>query len=226
VSHTTRLSNLTLTRPTTKFIKSKPTRELRGELDDIGDCFGEFTGNLRAALDNAGYTIAVATGKADSNNCAFPFAESLKHLISGMGKCKDLPKEIQSLFCGFQPYLGGDDLLWAINKACNTDKHRTCAPMFNIFARNDVSVGGTRFFQMPLKHTWDSAKNEMILFTLGPGPEKKFDYNFQFTVFIACDKIKTIEGEPILGIADRMGRKVESILMAIEAESRRLGFTM
>src|SRR5580700_6407816 len=34
--------------------KIKPSRELAREMDDIGDDFGEFAVNLRAALDNAG----------------------------------------------------------------------------------------------------------------------------------------------------------------------------
>ena len=66
--------------------KVKPTRALTGELNDIGDDFGEFVSNLRSALDNAGYAIAAATGKTDSKHCAFPFAASLPETVKACRK--------------------------------------------------------------------------------------------------------------------------------------------
>jgi len=211
--------------------KVKPRGELSSDFDDMGDAFGEFVQNLRAALDNTGYAIAVAIGKPDAKNCNFPFARSIDQMINAVGRCADLPREIQSLFCGFQPYLGGDDLLFAVNEACNTDKHKLAVPLFNVFIPSGIAVGGTRFFQMPLHHKWDSAKNEMELFTVGPpvrdasgsSPQKDFEYNLQFKVFIACDKIEGVVGQPILGVTHAMGCKVHGIIRAIEAESRRLG---
>lgn len=202
--------------------KVKPVRELSGELNDIGDVFGEFVQNLRSALDNAAYSIAIAVGKCNPKNCAFPFAGSLDKMPSALGRCADLPNEIQSLFVGFQPYNGGDDVLCAINQACNTDKHCTVVPAFTLFVREQVAVRGTRFFEMPLKHKWDSTKNEMILMTLGPGAPDDVKYDFQFTAFITLDKIEAVRGQPILTAAHAMGCKVQSILMAIEAEARRL----
>jgi hypothetical protein len=202
--------------------KIKPVRELGREMNDIGDTFGEFVINLRSALDNAGFAIATATGKSNAKNCNFPFAGSLADLNSAIGRCADLPTGIQSLFIGFQPYFGGDDLLCAINSACNTDKHRSVIPAFNVFIREQVSVRGTRFFEMPLEHKWDSAKNEMILITLGPGAPDDFNYSFQFNVFVALNEIRAVAGQEILGVAHAMGCKIESILMAIEAECRRL----
>ncbi len=74
---------------------------------------------------------------------------------------------------------------------------------------------------MPDPHVWDSAKNEMELVTLGPGAE--FDYDFKFTLSVAFNKIKVVDGQPALRVLDELGCKVQSILMAIEAEARRLG---
>jgi len=42
-------------------------------------------------------------------------------MSNSLGRAKDLPKEIHSLFCGFQPYRGGDDVLWALNEVCVAD---------------------------------------------------------------------------------------------------------
>ena len=213
-------------KPDHEIHKVKPARELRAELDDMGDVFGEFVQNLRASLDNAGYSTAASTGKPNAKNCNFPFARTIDHMVNAVGRCADLPREIQSLFCGFQPYLGGDDLLFAVNEACNTDKHKIVVPFFNVFVPSGIAVGGTRFFEMPLHHKWDSAKNEMELFTLGPDtpPNTRFDYNLQFAVFIATDEIEGIKGKPILGSAYAMGCKIHGIIRAIEVEALRLGF--
>ena len=203
--------------------KIKPTRELSREFDDMGDDFGEFAQNIRNALDNAGYAIAVAVGKPEAKNCAFPFAGSLDKTVSAIGRCADLPREIRSLFFGFQPYFGGDDLLCAVNEACNTDKHCTVIPAFTLFVSERVAIRGTRFFEMPLEHTWDGTKNEMVLMTLGPGAPDDVKYDFQFSVFVTLNEIDAVKGQPILATAHAMGCKIESILMAIEAETRRLG---
>jgi hypothetical protein len=79
--------------------------------ESIGNVLGDLVGNLREALDLAAYAIAIASGKIDPKYTAFPFAGSVSQMANSLGRSKDLPKEIHSLFCGFQPYLGGDDLL-------------------------------------------------------------------------------------------------------------------
>ena len=90
----------------------------------FGNLVGDVVGNLREVLDTAGYAIALALNNPDARNIAFPFASDVDHMASSIGRAKDLPKEIQSLFCGFQPYRGGDDLLWALNELCNGKKHK------------------------------------------------------------------------------------------------------
>ncbi len=88
----------------------------------------DLVGNLREALDTAGYDIAIAANCPKTRNTNFPFAKRLEDF--SIGRCADLPKEIQSLFSGFQPYRGGDDFLWALNELCNLKKHtRGVIPM-------------------------------------------------------------------------------------------------
>jgi hypothetical protein len=177
--------------------------------------------NLRSALDTAGYDIAVASGVTSPKNSAFPFAGSIGQMANALGRSKDLPPQIQSLFCGFQPYPGGDDLLWALNEMCNTDKHRMLIPMGQGMVRASAAVRGTGFFSMPDPHVWDRTKNEMELITLGPGAT--FNYHFDFRLFVAFSEIKVVDGEEVLRTFYELGRSVQSILTAIEAESRRIG---
>jgi hypothetical protein len=199
--------------------KMKLTQTLPGSLGEIA---GDIVHNLRSALDNAGYTIAAAIGKPDAKYCAFPFAGSLSQMASSVGRSKDLPNEIQSLFVGFQPYHNGDNDLWALNEMCNADKHKMLTPIGTGVVRQHASVHGKGYFSMPDPHVWNRDKNEMDIITLGPDTE--FKYDFQFQLFVAVNGIKVVDGKPVRNVLYAMGCKAFSVVETIEAESRRLGF--
>jgi hypothetical protein len=189
----------------------------------IVDIASDLVHNLRSALDNAAYAVAVASGRTAPQNAYFPFASSLEHLLKhSLGRCKDLPMEIQSLFVGFQPYFGGDDVLWTLNEMCNMDKHRMIIPVGNSVVRYGAALEGTGYFSMPEPHIWDREKNEMELLTLGPSA--KYNCQFDFSVCVAFNGIKTVDGEPILYVLETLRTKVERILQTIEGESLRLGY--
>jgi hypothetical protein len=198
--------------------KVKLTKELPVS---IADTVGDIVQNLRNALDNATYAVAVASGRVNPKNAAFPFARSVAEMANSLGRSKDVPKEIQSLFCGFQPYLGGDEVLWTLNEMCVADKHKMVIPIGTGIVSAGVNVQGTGFFEMPTPHVWNRTKNEMELITLGPKAE--YHYDLSFHVFVAFNDIEIVDGKPVLRVLYALGRKVQSIFMAIEAESRRLG---
>jgi hypothetical protein len=192
----------------------------------FGNLVGDLVGNLREALDTAGYAIALALNNPDARNTAFPFASDVDHMASSIGRSKDLPKEIQSFFCGFQPYRGGDDLLWALNELCNGKKHKIITTMGTIMWRGRAFAQGKgRPFSMPEPHRWDSTKDEMVVLRLGPivVPDATWDYGFDFYPFVAIHEIPVVAGQPVLGVLYELCLKVESVLTAIEAETRRLG---
>jgi hypothetical protein len=190
--------------------------------DSIGDITGDLVYNLRSALDNAGYAVAVASGRSSPKNTAFPFAGSVAQMANSLVRSKDIPEQIQSLFCGFEPYKGGDDLLWALNQICNGDKHKMVIPIGTGLVRVGAKVRGRGFFEMPDPHVWDRTKNEMVLITFGPKTE--FKYDFDFRIFVAFNEVQIVDGQPVVRVLHRLGRKVQRILVGIEAESRRLGF--
>jgi hypothetical protein len=194
------------------------------------EAFGNITSdivvNLRSALDNAGYSIATAIGKTDPRNTAFPFARDVNNMAYSIGRSTDLPKEIQSLFCGFQPYRGGDDLLWALNELCNGNKHKFITPMQVIIWRGRAFAQGYGVpFSMPDPPKWDGAKNEMVVIRLGPHvvPNATWQYDFDFRPFVAINEIPVVQGKAVLGVLYDLCLKVESILTCIEAECGRLG---
>ncbi len=181
--------------------------------------------NLRSALDNAGYAIAVAIGTPEAKNTAFPFAKDVASMVSSIGRSASLPKEIQSFFCGLQPYQGGNTLLWAINEMCNGNKHKFLTPMSTVMGRGKVSVQGRgRPFSMPDPHIWDSSKNEMIVVRFGPlvVPDATWHYDFDFYPFVAVDEIPAVSGQEVVRLLAEFCLTVERVLIAIEAECRRL----
>ncbi len=197
-----------------KLVKEMPS--------DITHVISEIVGKLRSALDGAGYAVALASGKSAPKSTAFPFSGSLASLSNAIGgRCKDIPAPIQSLFCGFQPYRGGDDLLWSLNEICNAEKHAIAAPIGTGAFPQSVRVRGTGFSEIPRPHKWDGAKNEMVLITLGPDTE--FDYEFNFSMFIGFGDVGTVQGREVRHTLAQLGTKVQGIIEAIEAESRRIG---
>jgi len=78
---------------------------------------------VRSALDQAAYAAAKLSGSKRLKKTQFPIADSLdelQNLIAGRKVCKDVPPEIVAVFHRFNPYQGGNDTLWALNKLRNS----------------------------------------------------------------------------------------------------------
>jgi hypothetical protein len=187
--------------------------------------------SLRAALDQAGFAAARAAGN-DGRDTHFPFRENISEMqgtikqhARGEGRSKDIPAEIFAVMVAFQPYKGGNDLLWALNKLCNTQKHEIVVPMALRNAGGVVNrvivEGGPAAFGIPAQ--WDSAKQEMILVRVARGVPRSVD--IQVDTFIAIGKVDGVEGQPAIGILNGLTGVVERITSAIEAEATRIGLT-
>ncbi len=191
----------------------------------LNEITGDAVGNLRSVLDHAMFGISVASGCSDPRSAYFPFSGTGSDLENRMnGRCKDVPREIYPLLRGFQPYPGGNDLLVALNDLCNADKHRMLTPVGIGALRRKFSIKGNApgtFFRAPLRHAWDSTKQEMILFTFG-GSFAELDYQFDFELFIAFHEVERIRGQEALGVLNGLAGEVERVLSALEAETRRL----
>jgi len=81
-----------------------------------------------------------------------------------------------------------------------------------------VSIAGNTSFQVPY---WDRAKNEMILARNRRG--SKFDMDIHLVMFIAIYDVEFVDKEPVLDVLKEFVGIVEGIVMAIEAESKRIG---
>lgn len=181
--------------------------------------------NLRASLDQAGYAVAIATGK-NGKRAHFPFGLTLREVerrATGKGPSIDLPKEVFDLMVSFKPYKGGNNLLWALNELCNSQKHELIVPVAIYIgptaAINHTYLAQPTEFQFP--PVWDRAKHEMVLARVRHGTAIYYDCTIQFLV--AIGKVDVVEGQPAVAVLNQLAGTVERIVMALEAESRRLG---
>lgn len=190
---------------------------------DLSEIAGDAANNLRQALDHATNAVAVAAGTLDPRHAYFPFARTSGDLENTM-KGSDLPKEIYPLFRTFKPYKGGNVPLWTLNQIRNRDNHAILIPV--VVATGDIASKlkstGSSLVSMPLEHVWDRAKQEIEIATFRTNAEP--DYEIEFTILVAFDQIEGIEGQPPVPFLYLLTNMVEHILLAIEAESRRLGY--
>jgi hypothetical protein len=200
--------------------KIKLDRDLFGALACVAF---DATNNLRSVLDQMAFQIArLHTGNDNPKSAAFPFAaDAGKLAIKAKGVCKDLPPEIKALFIGFQPYKTGDKTLWAINEIANSAKHFALIPtrIDPTFIRLHVHVGGK---SAAFTSLWDDAKYEMKIFDAPLGYERQDKVTM--TIHVSFD-----HREPAIAhhlaprLLDAMSGIIERILMATEAECRRIG---
>jgi hypothetical protein len=199
-----------------KFIKLIP-EEFAGITSDA-------VNNLRAVLDQIGYAIAVANGaKNPTKGTYFPFGETVSELDANIKtSCKKIPNEIVTLFRSFKPYKGGDNLLWALNRICVANKHRMLAPV-------GMACGGVHIISLHADRgplilpalSWDRTKNEMVYAITGQ--DTKIEYKIDITFDVAFDEVEIVSGQPASAILRLLTSKVEGILLATEAEARRIG---
>ena len=169
--------------------------------------------SLRSALDQAMYAM---TGKF----LYFPFRNSKSEFKDAMKDVrKSVPKEIANLVSGFKPYKGGDDLLWALNKMNNPNKHGIIRPVaFALLVAQFERDDGVPAPRIP---AWDRTKNEME-FILSV-PSAPVEPKFEIATWVAICDVEVVDGQPVDAVLNNLTSKVEGIVMALEAEAKRIG---
>jgi hypothetical protein len=191
------------------------------------DCFDDIASdamnNLRDALDHACYAVAVAVAPTKRiRSATFPFAVSEAALENQIkGRCRDVPEQLYPLFRSFKPYDGGDDLLCALNKICNRNKHAFLVPMGTGGLVMEARLHASREIVVINAPIWDSSKDEIEFAYVPPDTHLKYEIKCGFTV--TFPDIDAIRGQEAFGVLDASTSKVESIVLAIEAEGIRLG---
>jgi hypothetical protein len=194
--------------------------------EDLPGIAFEVLNHLRSSLDQAGSFIARASnpGKSQRVRGAFPFGKTPESVADKRrSDSKHLPEEIFDLMAGFKPYEGGDRLLWAMNSYRATHQHDLLIPVGLAVSSMDFSFDYPgEVFDFAIPPQWDAAKEEMVFFSVLRGAPEP-NYHFKMLVLVAIGEIEGLRREPAVAVFNGMVGKVESILVALEAESRRLG---
>jgi hypothetical protein len=184
----------------------------------------EIIEHLRASLDHATWATGyLSTRNPDIQQVAFPFGETLSDLDNSMRRrSKNLPPEIQALLRTFQPYKGGNDLLFDLNDMCNLSKHALIAFIANAIADGEIRGSGwAEPIDLYDPLTLDRAKNEIPYARVRRSLH--FDHEIKISIYPAIEHRETTSAEPAIAVLDAMGSEVRRIVLAIEAESRKIG---
>ena len=195
--------------------------------------------NFRACLDQMTYAIALPRGLAPDGHHPFPICKGIEYIDDRINGLKYLPPEIRALFRSFEPYKGGNDILWALNELCNVDKHAALVPIdlaalrynFTILRKSDplavlmrhatkvIEVGGPIVIG---GKTFDAEKNEITIGVYPLGTNAKIKTEVTHAVVLKHPE-KIISGQHPIFLLDQIGAEVSNILSATEAECRRIG---
>jgi hypothetical protein len=178
--------------------------------------------NLRSALDHIGFICARHAG-GNGKKAYFPFADTLAEVKAAArikGPSEQIPKPIFDYMVACQPYEGGNDTLWRLNKIANTNKHEVT--LAAILFANQIHVSGRGFELMTGPR--NSVDSKIPIQWIIPG-ETQLDKDIQLTGTIKFNDFgKLTFDEPAFSFLNDSARVVERIISGVEAESIRLKF--
>jgi hypothetical protein len=202
-------------------LKLKFTKQLPVECTLLA---AEALESLRFTLDQVAYAAAVLSGKVAPKKTSFPISDSpneLDNLINGRKVCRDVPDDIVSLFRSFKPYKGADNTLWAMNKLRNSG-HTALIPV-GVHAANILinhHKGSAEIEAM--NPVYDSTKNEIVFGRVEIGQHLNYSIAPSFNICFEQTEITKRQYAP--NFLYTAVSEVHGILLATEAECRRLGF--
>jgi hypothetical protein len=111
--------------------------------DEIPLIVGDLIQNLRTALDQTAYKLYLkgTGGGSVSTKIYFPIFDSQKQYDDNKGgRTQGILAADLAKIDAIQPYKGGNDLLWAVHKLNNIDKHRLLLAVGSALHSIDVTA--------------------------------------------------------------------------------------
>ena len=202
--------------------KIKMTRQIPGQFRSKAR---HIAYDIRSSLDYIGYASAIATGKSKPKKTYFPFARSADEADNvKKRKCQDLPDEIFDVFWKFQPYLGGDNTLWALNELTNCNKHRSVVPVGHGLSGGQMmgnfSCDGM-CYEMAFPPHWDTEKSEAILCVVDSAANTNYNIRLGFDIYFG--EIDVLRGRPVIPVLKHLEKLARNIVRAADSEGVRIG---
>jgi hypothetical protein len=179
--------------------------------------------DLRSALDQTAYAVAVASGAPKPDKIHFPFGQTADDFENSIRvNCKGIHPDIVTLFREFKAYKGGDDSLYALNELRKVSEHRMIKPVGQsignaIYYKNLTVRGGQVDTLAPV---WNLETNEITIARASPGAKVTLNGTLRF--FIALSDAGILTGSPAIETLQQLTIKVDGIVAATEAEARRI----
>ena len=202
--------------------KARLTKRLPAKISAV---VKDAAANLRDALDHAVYSSAVMlTGKSDPQHTGFPFAKDAKGVAGELGgkRLCGNPPEIRPVLASFNPYEGGNKLLWGLNQVRNPNTHRVIVPVGAAALRQTSQgpggvVNGTLMYGYS---RWDADKNEVEFLRITPG--NNFQYEVRISFGVVFEEGGTLKGAPVIDTLKDIAAEVGRVVARIESETTQI----
>jgi hypothetical protein len=190
--------------------------------DYFSETVADILDNLRSALDQTLYAIAALDGDVPAGSVYFPFSGDETTFLNTLnGRCTGRLKALHPLLTRLKPYNGGNETLWTLN-TLRGKQHAFLVPAISMGYIHEAAweIGGSDI-TLPAYPVWDSTKNEIELFSIGP--QGRFKGNFKLASHITFGEVEGVAGKDVGYTLETFLELVKMIVNEIEAESRRLG---
>lgn len=189
---------------------------------------GSIINDLRHALDHGFADAAILLGRRDAKGIYFPFCKSANEIDQQIRNvCKGVDAELCDFAKNFQPYLGGDDLLYVITSLAGANKHQRILRIS--YNADGFILDGDKLsamvgpFELGLKE-WNEIRNEITFARIMPGgyigDDIKDYFTPDLTVVLGDGKAPLIDPAP--AVLRVFASKVDSIIMGLKAEVARI----
>ena len=178
---------------------------------------------IRVPLDHMTCQLAIKNVKS-TNGVSFPIAGSAKEFgeAQAQGKIRKLAPAAQAFICGLNPYLGGDNLLWAVGNINNPDKHVDLVPigLSGGGMMGSLGIGGTGYVGELIigSLTWSAMDESMEVMRFSMDTTVQLQDNREPVLNIAFREMSPIKYRPIVGLVTEAHTRVSEIIT--EAEKR------
>jgi hypothetical protein len=207
-----------------KVLKYRITRKVPGRLRVVAS---NALNNLRHSLDQAVNSASVELGSRKRNNY-FPFAKDAGEIDGVIRRnCPTVPSGLIRLLKAFQPYGGGDDLLYTMSRMSGPNKHQLVLkldlnlPYLSMYLDELASFRFSGPFKVGYMG-WDSAKQELEFARVRADAAFEYRDDLHLPLLISLADSQTASGEPAAAFLNTLAGKVDRIIQAIEAETGRL----
>ncbi|MGE4334980.1 MAG: hypothetical protein AB7E55_03270 [Pigmentiphaga sp.] len=177
--------------------------------------------HLRSTLDQLMVALARRAGVKNVSHIYFPFGETVDAIeratqtINGKkGKLAGIPLEAQQMVMELEPYKGGNDDLWGLNRLSNVDKHLDLVPLGSI--NTSLLMSGLHLRNAGIELTGENRLDTGItIIRLGEGGSVTGLHdkaNIQIAPQVAFGDVDVFSGKPVIPTLRRLSQLTEGIV--------------